>query len=185
MSKHNKNSEFLKLAFDSRSLLTAYAYSILKDWGLAQDVFQDAVISMNEKSDDIKSDSPIKWLKSVIRNKSIDIIRKNERNNNRNEQISILLESRFDQFINEENIQLTKEREHALNNCMAKLPNESQKIILDFYKSRFSCDKIAEICSKSTNAIRLILSRSRADLRYCVKKQLEQQWVSTNYTISF
>ena len=103
MSKHNKNSEFLKLAFDSRSLLTAYAYSILKDWGLAQDVFQDAVISMNEKSDDIKSDSPIKWLKSVIRNKSIDIIRKNERNNNRNEQISILLESRFDQFINEEN----------------------------------------------------------------------------------
>ncbi|MCM8527323.1 MAG: sigma-70 family RNA polymerase sigma factor, partial [Lentisphaeraceae bacterium] len=118
---------------------------------------------------------PIKWLKSVIRNKSIDIIRKNERNKNRNEQIFILLDKRFDQFLDDENTARTKEREHALNNCMAKLPSESRKIILDFYKSRFSCDKIAELYRKSTNAIRLILSRSRADLRYCVKQQLEQK----------
>lgn len=173
MSKQKKTSEFLKTAFDSRPVLTAYAYSILKDWGLAQDVFQDAVISMNEKAEEIKADSPVKWLKSVIRNKSIDLIRKNERSRNRNEQISILLDQRFDQFLNAEKIELSKEREKALNSCMAKLPQESRKIILDFYKSRFSCDRIAEICKKSTNAIRLILSRSRADLRYCVKKQLE------------
>lgn len=175
MSTHNKTSEFLKIAFDSRPVLTAYAYSLLKDWGLAQDVFQDAVISMNEKAEEIKADTPIKWLKSVIRNKSIDIIRKNERNKNRNEQIFILLDKRFDQFLDDESTARTKEREHALNNCMAKLPSESRKIILDFYKSRFSCDKIAELCRKSTNAIRLILSRSRADLRYCVKQQLEQK----------
>lgn len=175
MPNHNKTSEFLKIAFDSRPVLTAYAYSILKDWSLAQDVFQDAVISMNEKAEDIKAESPLKWLKSVIRNKSIDIIRKNERNRNRNEQISILLDKRFDQFLNAENIERSKEREKALNSCMSKLPSESRKIISDFYKSSFSCDKIADLCRKSTNAIRLILSRSRADLRYCVKKQLEQK----------
>ncbi|MCM8527376.1 MAG: sigma-70 family RNA polymerase sigma factor, partial [Lentisphaeraceae bacterium] len=103
MPTHNKTSEFLKIAFDSRPVLTAYAYSLLKDWGLAQDVFQDAVISMNEKAEEIKADTPIKWLKSVIRNKSIDIIRKNERNKNRNEQIFILLDKRFDQFLDDEN----------------------------------------------------------------------------------
>lgn len=175
MPTHNKTSEFLKIAFDSRPVLTAYGYSILKDWSLAQDVFQDAVISMNEKAEEIKAESPLKWLKSVIRNKSIDIIRKNERNRNRNEQISVLLDKRFDQFLNAENIERSKEREKALNSCMSKLPSESRKIISDFYKSRFSCDKIADLCRKSTNAIRLILSRSRANLRYCVKKQLEQK----------
>ena len=170
----NKKSEFLQIAFDSRPVLTAYAYSILKDWGLAQDVFQDAVISMNEKADDIKSPSPLKWLKSVIRNKSIDLIRKNERSKKGNEQISILLDERFDQFINEEKIQIFKEKEKALNNCMSKLSSDSRNVIIDFYKSKFSCDKIAEIYKKSTNAIRLILSRSRSELRSCVKRQLEQ-----------
>ncbi|MCM8535051.1 MAG: sigma-70 family RNA polymerase sigma factor [Lentisphaeraceae bacterium] len=175
MANPNKTSEFLKTAFDSRPILTAYAYSILKDWSLAQDVFQDAVISMNEKADQIQADTPVKWLKSVIRNKSIDIIRKNERSRSRNEQISILIDKRFDQFLNDENIQHSKAREKALNHCMGQLPVTSRKIILDFYKSRLSCDKIAEICRRSTNAIRLILSRSRADLRYCVKKRLEQE----------
>ncbi|MCM8530210.1 MAG: sigma-70 family RNA polymerase sigma factor [Lentisphaeraceae bacterium] len=175
MTNQNKKSEFLKIAFESRPILTAYAYSVLKDWSLAQDVFQDAVISMNEKVEDIKADSPIKWLKSVMRNKSIDIIRKNERNRSRNEQISILIDKRFDQFLNQENINKCKAQEKALNHCMEKLPVASRKVILDFYKSRLSCDKIAEICRRSTNAVRLILSRSRADLRYCVKNELEQE----------
>jgi len=171
----SRNSEFLQIAFDSRPVLTAYAYSILKDWGLAQDIFQDAVISMNEKHSEIQADSPLKWLKSVIRNKAIDHIRKNERNKNRNEQLSILLEEKFDQFLKNDSIQEYKEKENALQNCMAKLKPESRNVIIDFYKTKLSCEKIGNLYKKSTNAIRLILSRSRSDLRYCVKKQLENQ----------
>ena len=171
----SRNSEFLQIAFDSRPVLTAYAYSILKDWGLAQDIFQDAVISMNEKHEEIKADSPIKWLKSVIRNKSIDHIRKNERNKNRNEQLSILLEKKFDQFLSDDSIQQFQDKEKALQSCMAKLKPESRKVIVDFYKTKLPCEKIGSLYKKSTNAIRLILSRSRADLRYCVKKQMENQ----------
>ena len=62
----NRQSEFLKMAFDARPVLTAYAFSLLKDWGLAQDIFQDAVISMNEKYEDIQKESPLSWLKMVI-----------------------------------------------------------------------------------------------------------------------
>ncbi len=171
----SRNSEFLQIAFDSRSVLTAYAYSILKDWGLAQDIFQDAVISMNEKHEEINADSPLKWLKSVIRNKAIDHIRRNERNKNRNEQLAIILEKTFDQFLNNDSIQEYRDKEKALQNCMAKLNPDSRKVIVDFYKSKLSCEKIGNLYRKSTNAIRLILSRSRADLRYCVKKQLERQ----------
>ena len=65
----NRQSDFLKMAFDARPVLTAYAFTLLKDWGLAQDIFQDAVISMNEKYEDIQKESPLSWLKMVIRNK--------------------------------------------------------------------------------------------------------------------
>ena len=170
----SKKSEFLQIAFDSRPVLTAYAYTYLKDWGLAQDIFQDAVISMNEKHEDIQAASPLKWLKSVIRNKAIDHIRKNERNKNRNEQLSILLDKKFDQFLNDDSIKLYRDKEKALQSCMEKLKPDSRKVIIDFYKSKFSCERIASLCKKSTNAVRLILSRSRADLRYCVKKQMEK-----------
>ena len=172
---NSRESDFLKAAFDARPVLTAYAYSILKDWGLAQDVFQDAVISMNEKHAEIKSESPLKWLKSVIKFKAVDLIRKQQRTEAGNDQFQILLEKKFDAFLTSEKIQEYKEKEQALHSCMAKLDEEQQQIILGFYKSRYSCSKLAEMFKKSTNAIRLILSRSRAGLRHCVKQQLEQQ----------
>ena len=170
----NRESEFLKAAFDARPVLTAYAYSILKDWGLAQDVFQDAVISMNEKHTEIKSDSPLKWLKSVIKFKAVDIIRKQQRTEAGNDQFSILLEEKFDSYLTDEKVQEYKAKETALHSCMAKLEEEQQQIILGFYKSRHSCSKLAAMFKKSTNAIRLILSRTRAGLRHCVRQQMEQ-----------
>ena len=169
-----KKADFLQQAFDSRPVLTAFAYSILKDWSQAQDVFQEAVISMNEKIETIETDRPAKWLKAVIKNKSVDIVRKRERTVKRNEQISILLEEKFDSLLGRESVEVYKHKEKALHNCMAKLTPDSRNIIIDFYKSRFSCDKIGVIYKKSTNAIRLILSRSRSELRQCVKNQLEQ-----------
>lgn len=169
-----KNSDVLQTAFDSRPVLTAYAYSLLKDWSLSQDIFQEAVIALNEKQQSSEIANPAGWLKSVIKNKSIDIIRKRERTVKRNEQISILLDKKFDALLGNEMLEVHKQKEQALHNCMAKLTPDSRNIIIDFYKSRFSCDKIADIYKKSTNAIRLILSRSRTELRQCVKNQMEQ-----------
>lgn len=170
----DKNSDVLQAAFDSRPVLTAYAYSLLKDWSLSQDIFQEAVIALNEKHQTSEISNPAGWLKSVIKNKSIDIIRKRERTVKRNEQISILLDKKFDALLGVEMLEVHKQKEKALHNCMAKLTPDSRNIIIDFYKSRFSCDKIADIYKKSSNAIRLILSRSRTELRQCVKNQMEQ-----------
>ena len=110
----SKQSDFLKAAFDARPLLTAYAYSLLKDWSLSQDIFQEAVISMNEKADEIKNESPLPWLKKVIRNRSIDHIRKNKRVQNRHEELSLIIDKKFDEFLNAEKIALLKEKEQAL-----------------------------------------------------------------------
>jgi RNA polymerase sigma factor (sigma-70 family) len=173
MTENNK-SEFLQAAFDARPVLTAYAYSLLKDWGMAQDVFQDAVISMNEKHEDILSNTPLKWLKSVIRNKSIDLIRKRQRTASVNSQLSLFLDTKFDELLNKENVQLIKQKELALHSCMSKMNTDSRGIIIDFYKSKMPCEKIGTLYQKSTNAIRLILSRSRTQLRHCVKKQMEK-----------
>ena len=170
--ERDRKSEFLKAAFDSRPVLTAYAYSLLKDWGLAQDVFQEAVISMNEKHANIKSETPLKWLKSVIKFKAVDIIRKQKRTEAGNDQLSMIIDRKFDEILEREKLQQYKDKEKALHSCIEKLDDENRNILIGFYKTRHSCDTLASLFKKSTNAIRLILSRSRANLRYCVKQQM-------------
>ena len=170
----NKQSEFLKVAFEARTVLTAYAYSILKDWGLAQDIFQEAVISMNEKAEDIQKDSPIAWLKRVIKNKAIDTIRKQKRTNNHHEQFILIIDKKFDALLSNEKIEVYQEKEKALQNCMAKLEPQTRQIILGFYKDKSPCQALGDLFNRSTNAVRLLLSRSRSQLRHCVKKQLSR-----------
>lgn len=173
MSK-NKQSEFLKLAFDARPVLTAYVFTILKDWSLAQDIFQDAVISMNEKCDEIQNDSPLSWLKSVMRHKAIDLIRKRERTSRNQEQLVLLVDKKFDALLKKEELEFYKEKENALQDCMTKLESDSRKILVDFYRNKKSCLSLSELYGRTVNAIRLNLSRSRAQLRHCVKLKLEE-----------
>jgi RNA polymerase sigma factor (sigma-70 family) len=168
-----KKTDVLKAAFDARPVLTAYAYALLKDWSLAQDVFQEAVIALNEKASSVDINNPTHWLKSVIKNKCVDLIRKRDRTQKREEQISLILEKKFDQILNNEKVEVHKAREQALHQCMEKLTSDSRNIIIAFYKSKFSCDRIAELYHKSTNAVRLVLSRSRTELRQCVKNSTE------------
>lgn len=170
----NRQSEFLKLAFESRPVLTSYAFTIVKDWSLAQDIFQDAVISMNEKCDEIQQDSPLGWLKSVIRNRAIDLIRKNDRTSKKHEQLMILVDKKFDSILKKEELEFLKEKEKALQDCMTNLEDDSKNILVDFYKNKKSCLSISEIYGRTVNAIRLSLSRSRAQLRHCVKLKLEE-----------
>ena len=69
-------SEILKEAFSYQSSLTAYAYVILQDWNLAEDAVQDLFVIISMKWESIDNSKPLyPWLKRVVRNKSIDIIR--------------------------------------------------------------------------------------------------------------
>ncbi|MCH2209367.1 MAG: sigma-70 family RNA polymerase sigma factor [Lentisphaerales bacterium] len=170
----NRQSDFLKMAFDARPVLTAYAFTLLKDWGLAQDIFQDAVISMNEKYEDIQKESPLSWLKMVIRNKAVDYIRKQERTSRNHEQLLPLVDKKFDALLEKEKIEFLKEKEKALQDCMAKLESDSQNILVEFYRHKKSCLSLSELYGKTANAIRLTLSRSRAQLRQCVKIKMEE-----------
>ena len=164
--------QLLRKAFSYQNDLTAYAYAIIRDWQMAQDAYQEALIAMNNKTDQIKKDELFKWLKRVTRNKAIDMIRKQESLNRTTLQLIELVDLKFDKKLDEEKLDIRKAEEKALSKCMLKLRPEAKELILSFYTERMSCVKLSKVFQKSENALRLLLSRSRATLKKCVKSEI-------------
>lgn len=63
----------------------------------------------------------------------------------------------------------------ALNICIEKLPPKSRKLVIEYYRSNDSMQKIATNVQKSANAIRLDLFRARKVLRNCIQRVLGQE----------
>ena len=67
-----------------------------------------------------------------------------------------------------------KEREQALEKCIAKLPSKLRDLLWRRYSRRQSSDEMAEALGMTSNAVRVALSRSRVSLRDCINLQLKE-----------
>ncbi|WDE95720.1 sigma-70 family RNA polymerase sigma factor [Lentisphaera profundi] len=170
---NSRHDDILRQAFTYRQILVSYAYALTCDWNFAQDAFQEALIALHHKVDELDSDRLLPWMKRVTRNKAVDLIRKQSRQNKVQEKMAELIDSYFDAKASSED-KLNSQAEHqALYSCMQNLRGDARQVILDFYHNKKSCIELAEKLSRSENALRLLLSRTRQTLRSCIKNKLE------------
>ena len=157
-----------------RRVLTCYAYSILQDWSLAEDAVQEMTIAASDKWESFRGKSSIlTWLRSITRSKSIDILRKRKREvEYEPDKLDNIMESAFSAHANEEETDRLEQRRLALASCMKSLRQDTFEILLGFYRDRTPCDELALSYGRSPNAIWLLLSRSRKQLRACIQKKL-------------
>ena len=167
-----QQDELLRQAFSYQDSLVAYAYALTRDWSLAHDAFQEAIIAMNHKADELESARLFGWLKHITRNKAIDIIRKYESIDRTQEKLALLVDSCFDRYLNEELCARKSRESRALYKCMKTLRREARELLVYFYRDRRSCVELAKIFKRSENALHLLLSRSRATLKSCIKKEM-------------
>lgn len=170
---HMSSKDYLlRQAMSYRNDLTAYAYGLTRNWSMAQDAYQEALIAINKKIDKLSKSEIFPWLKRVTRNKAIDLIRKQESMNKTRMHLIELVDTHFERELNEESSETRKFEDAALYNCMSKLRTDARKLILFFYKDGKSCVDLSRIFKRSENALRLLLSRTRSSLRNCVKKEM-------------
>ena len=67
-----------------------------------------------------------------------------------------------------------KEREQALEKCIAKLPAKPRDLLWRRYSRRQSSDEMAEALDMTSNAVRVALSKARVVLRDCINLQLKE-----------
>jgi RNA polymerase sigma-70 factor (ECF subfamily) len=162
----------LEKAFSYREILISHTYFVLRDWCLAEDVVQEALITFSIKWEEVSPDRTCPWLKRVCRNKAIDIIRKRQSVQRLENSFFDLVDKQFDAFYQQNSIAQKKAQEKAMQKCIPKLSESAQSILLDFYKNKKSCAWLADLHERSENAIRLMLSKSRKVLRQCSKVEL-------------
>lgn len=174
MTNLESNYDPVKVALQNRRRLEIYSYTLTCDWGLAEDAVQEAFVILYKKQENLgENDNIYGWMKKIVRDKSIDIIRKRKKFTSMDSELLDLVENSFNDHEDKLKHEKLKSMHKALDDCMSHLNNEDLQIIKKFYLNRESCENIASQISSSVNAIRLRLSRLRAKLRKCSNGKLE------------
>ena len=139
-------SELIELT-QMELIKTAYLY--LKDKMLAEDVVNDTYIKLIEKCRSLKNDNIMGWLKTVVINKSIDLLKKRRR----------------ETLINDEILNLKSLSHDEVNNiivreCLANLDDKERKALLfDAYDYRLK--EIANQLDLTIKQVRTLLKNAK------------------------
>ena len=173
MSEEEKTEQILRQALADQHLMTCYAYSLLQDWSLAKDAFQEMLIAATTKADSFKGGNLTGWLRVILKRKALDMLkaRKSEVHY-ADEELFSLVDDNMNFLFEERSKEYNDKKRRVLQECMKNLRSETLEVILGFYRDRISCDKLAETFGKTANSIWLTLSRSRKVLRKCALEKL-------------
>lgn len=164
---------FVALYNKYRYLMWYIANDILKDAQLAEDAVQEAFLSLTKhmnKVQDIQSNRTKKFILTIVKNKSIDIIRKTGETKyedwEENEQmISKKSSDLLDDYI-------TKDNYSYLLKCIANL-NEIYKIVFEYkYLHQLTDGEIAELLGVSKKVVNVRIYRARKQLQEMLEKEI-------------
>lgn len=166
--------EFLKQAMKDHGILLAYAYGLLRDWALAQDVVQDSIVVVSTKWQTFRHGTSVRaWARGIVRLKAYEAIRKRKREAPVEEDVLMkIVDERMDAYCDRIQPDELNRRTQALTECLGRLNEQSRSIITKFYWNKRSCEQLSILVGKTNNALRLQLSRLRQKLRLCVERRL-------------
>ena len=159
----------IRQAFSYKNSLEAYAFSIIQDWGLAEDAVQEALIQVSEKADSLDSQGLFSWMKTVTHRKSVDIIRRRKKNVF-NDSLLDAVNKAFEKQLDEAVVKKDCWRREVLDFCLRQVDEKARKMILAFYLDGKKTEELAKEFDRSANSIRIQLHRMREVLRKCVDK---------------
>jgi len=163
-------SEFLA----GRQQLMAFIYGLVRDPQVSEDIFQETWLKLaNTMQQGTVIENQGKWCRTVAKNLVLQYWRQ-QRNSKIVADSSLLEFLDFVELAFEENPWKTpSDRQQALNDCVAALPEKSRRLLALKYAEGCSLDKIAHAVEQSTAAVVKALLRLRQALSICVEKKLK------------
>lgn len=174
MSSSHDAEDLMRSAFRYQDALVSYAFGLLQDWALAQDAVQEAFIVVQRKHSEFRPGANVfAWVRQIVRFEALNIIRSRQREAClADDELISIVDQQFEKHFDPEALGTLESRKAALQFCMSRLDSESLDLLLGFYRDARPCERLSELHHKSVNAVRLSLSRIRARLRECVRRQL-------------
>jgi RNA polymerase sigma-70 factor (ECF subfamily) len=142
-----------------------YVFSLCRDLSLAEDIvsesFYKAFVTIDEEKDGFKY-----WLFKVCRNRYFDILRKNKRLTELNEDIAAANEDLVSDVIKNEEYK-------ALYHAVSLLKDNYREVVQLYYFDGLSAGEIASITEQSVENVKVQMFRARNKLKEILEAKNE------------
>lgn len=172
-------SAFAVLVDRYKDLVYTLALRMMKHREEAEEAAQDTFIKVYKSLNKFKGDSKFStWIYRVAYNTCLDRLKKNKRQqytvaiNEYTEHQVKTLDNALDQIE-------AKEREQAIQDCLALLPSEDSFLLTLYYFEELSLDEIAKIVGLKPNNVKVKLFRSRKKLATILKEKLDNEIIES------
>ncbi len=180
MKQSSSQGDVLREALAYQDGLVAYAYGLVRDWSLAEDVVQNAYVVVMEKWQTFEPGTSLfNWVRAIVRFKSLEMLRRRKRERSGNDAVlGRLIEQAMDEYLDEQAAQRQRETMHKLQACMQKITERSLELVLERYSMRRSYRELSALFNMSVEAVRKSLYRIRRTLQECVESMPDLELVS-------
>ncbi len=158
----------LRLLLRHRGMLLGYILSIVRDFHLAEDVFQDASLIVLKKGGELKDEKDFPpWARRVARFEALNALRKQKRGPELFEPALLgLLEKEWQRD------DAPEQSLAALRACLDHLTPRSRRLIEMRFVAGIPGNDLAARLKQPPNTVYVALSRIYRNLSACVKKRL-------------
>ncbi|MCX7818294.1 MAG: sigma-70 family RNA polymerase sigma factor [Kiritimatiellae bacterium] len=174
MESADRHERFLAQFLRHQDEIAAVVGSMVRDPHLREDIVQEVAMVLWRKFDEYDPSRPFgAWARGIAVRKVLQAWARQQRlpSAMAPETMEAILAG-FDQT--ESEAENWAEREAALEHCIGKLPQRSQRLLDLRYREGLSLQAIAERLSSTLDAVNKALSRLRRALRECVEQRLAE-----------
>ena len=162
-----------------KDLVYTLALRMMKHTEEAEEAAQDTFIKAYKSLNKFKGDSKFStWIYRVAYNTCLDRLKKNKRQqytveiNEYTEHQVKTIDNALDQIE-------AKEKEQAIQECLALLPSEDSFLLTLYYFEELSLEEIGKIVSLKPNNVKVKLFRSRKKLATILKRKLDNDIIES------
>ncbi len=158
-----------------RQTLYSYVRGLIRHPQDAEDLVQEVWVRYSRALRDGKrvEDTP-SWCRGVARNLALHYWRKQRRSPvTVDDELLDLIDRAFAEQDNQNQKELWKQRNQALDECLEDLPERSRKLVSLKYLGGLTADVIGKQLGRTGSSVLMALSRIRQVLRQCVERKLD------------
>jgi RNA polymerase sigma factor (sigma-70 family) len=168
-------------------LVSSIALAIVRDLELSQDIAQDVFLAGWRDLRKLRNPSSfLPWLRQLTRNRAHHVLRGHVRGRRRVDGAEpALLEQALDPSPSAPERLVADERQAALDEALAALPDETREVLTLFYREGQSAAQVAALLELSEDAVKKRLSRARTVLRGALLERLGETLGATTPGAAF
>jgi RNA polymerase sigma-70 factor (ECF subfamily) len=170
-------AELMRAFTAHRAQIYGFAYSITRDFHLAEDVLQDVSLLLIERRREYDSTRPFaNWALGITRRKALECLRmRRDAERSFDDEVWLKLEG---SFVRQAQRRRLDPRREALANCMQQMGGRGRSVLEMKYDQKLSARIIAGRIGKTLKAVNSLLQRLRARLIECVNRRMkaENRW---------